>query len=182
MAHIHAANKTFDLWIELIIYPYPGGETIIKRFARRAMAYPTMIEGRLNRSNGISDFHRQLSDWKGNPKAAVITFTGSDEDGVIRTLVSELRTSLFRRFTTTLYLLSSEYRKDPDPPTPLILHRGAQIFQSPRPGPRRTFSLQASDSIGSTWYRLNPSQTVQTGLSPGAFWSMRGSSKRHDRS
>jgi hypothetical protein len=156
-----ATQRSPDIWMEIQVYPYPDGDTIYTRLSRKPMAYPTFIDGRLDLTRGISDFERALSDWKGNPQAAVLTLQGNDSDAYIRELINILRDSAYRHAETSLFLLSSELRKSVTPPTPLWLHRG-YLSRAPETAPRRTFKLSAVDSAGSTWFRLNPAQTLQT--------------------
>lgn len=168
-----ATNRPPDIWMELQFYPYPSGDTIIKRIARKPMAYPTFINGCLNYRNGWSDFRRAISDWKGNPQAAVISALGNDESAEFREIVEMLRSSLYRKVETSLFLLSSELRKTDPSPTPLWIHRGFAA-RAIEPLPRRGFRVHTVDATGSTWFRANPAQTVQTRFVTRAFMESAG--------
>lgn len=168
-----ATRRSPDIWMEMQFYPYPSGDTIIKRIARKPMAFPTFIIGCLNFSNGWSDFVRSISDWKGNPQAAVITATGNDADAEFRELAELLRSSMYRKVETSLFLLSSELRKENPSPTPLWIHRGFAT-RAVQPTSRRGFQVHTSDAAGSTWFRGNPAQTVQTRFVTRAFMEYAG--------
>lgn len=162
--------KTPDRWIELVVKPYPSGSATVYRWAERAMAFPYFIEGRVLK-NGWSDVEHALSDWKGNPEAAVLQVELNDTDGEVRALIASIGTSAYARIEATAYLLSEAGRKANL--RPRIIQRGFVSF-TPQPRSRRKASLSIVDVTGSHFYNLSPESMLQRVVWTREFLTLAG--------
>lgn len=150
--------KTPDAWLEMTVDPWPSGTAAVSRMSDKALAFPTMIEGRVIKG-GIGSIEYALSDYRGNPEASTLSVNVTDTDGLIRAFTDSIGRTAYARAETSFKFLSEEGRKAGL--TPRVIHRGT-LANAPIPGPKRTAKIDTVDMIGSRWYRLNPQATLQS--------------------
>lgn len=121
------------------------------------MVKPSRIEGRVRRG-GWSFSERALSDWRGNPQATTLTAEVNDTDGSIRAISEALGVSSYARAETALKLLSEAGREAGLDPR--VIQRGV-LTKAPIPLPGRMARIEAVDRLGSNWFNMDPSSTLQ---------------------
>lgn len=150
-------HKNPDVWMELNIKSYPEGDVTTYTFSTRAMAFPTIIQGRVVKG-GWTNIDSALSDWRGSREASVVGVTLEDADGIIRDIAEDIGVTAYAKAETSIKLLSEEGRIAAL--APRIIHRGF-LTGSPIPKSGRKASVQSVDVIGSRFFALNPEETIQ---------------------
>lgn len=153
------SRKTPDVWMEVTQRAYPAGTPSTLRVAKRAMAYPTLIEGRVLRAGGWSTITHALADWRGDAEAGTFSATCNDADGRVRALAAAAGRTAYAKAETAVKLLSEAGRKAAL--APRIIHRG-YLARAPQPQSHRLARLESVGVLGSPWFRLDPESVLQS--------------------
>lgn len=143
-----------DVWAEVVTKAYPADTTATTRRSTKAMAYPTLIPGKMLR---LPTIDRALSDWRGNLAATVLEWDELDTDGETRAMIAQLGTSAYAHPEVSLKLLSETGRKTGL--TPRVIHRGFLVEAVP--APNRKARLTSVGALGSTFWKLDPAAPLQ---------------------